>query len=64
LIASTAVEFETLLKAGKMEEKTWGKKKERKRGYRMKVWVHFPSILRVMMTACLHPLFTYLEPNT
>jgi len=45
LIASTAVEFETLLKAGKTQEKTWGKKKERKRGYRMKVCVHFPSIL-------------------
>jgi hypothetical protein len=45
LIASTAVEFETLLKADKTQEKTWGKKQERKRGYRMKVCTHFSSIM-------------------
>jgi hypothetical protein len=28
LIASTAVEFETLLKADKTQEKTWGKKRK------------------------------------
>jgi hypothetical protein len=41
LVVSTAVEFETLLKADKTQEKTWGKKKERKRGYRMKVCTPF-----------------------
>jgi hypothetical protein len=48
LVASTAVEFETLLKEDKTQGKTWGKKKERKRGYRMKVCTTFSSILRLM----------------
>jgi hypothetical protein len=37
-----------LLKADKTQEKTWGKKEERKRGYRMKVCALISSILRLM----------------
>lgn len=48
LIASAAVEFETHLKADKKLEKTWGKKRERRRGHRMKVCRPFSSILRLM----------------